>query len=294
MAVGICGDKRRVSVSTSRWTDGDRLLLRLPASERDPGALYSVRAVVLDDGTKLRLRGVSPVTPYYEDPSVRLYLGDCREVLPSVSGDVVVTDVPYNCGKNYGETTDDNLPWPEWCAWMDETVALCKAAAPNVFSFLSQTAAKKYERLGNHERDWCLIWNKPLSLSICAAPFMPHWEPIFYWGQQRRKHSKDGGALWGSDVLTCNVETGADRWDHPTPKPILLMLDLVSKFDGVVIDPFAGSGTTLAACKQAGKVAIGIEVNERYCECIARRLESTGLYARAVNGQRPLFAQESA
>lgn len=228
------------------------------------------------------------MTPYYQDEAVTLYHGDCREILPQLRGDVVLTDPPYNCGKNYGETTDDSMPWPEWCAWFDGVLDLCKATAPNVFSFLSQTAAKQYERLGQHERDWCLVWNKPLSLSVCAAPFMPHWEPIFYWGKQQR--TKDGGALWGSDVLTCNVEIGTDRWGHPTPKPLRLMLDLVSRFDPlwVVVEPFAGSGTTLAACKQLGVRAVGCEISEKYCETQARRLECTAAGVTAARNQMPL------
>lgn len=228
------------------------------------------------------------MTPYYHDEAVTLYHGDCREVLPRIAGDVVVTDPPYNCGMNYGETTDDNLPWPEWCAWFDGVLTLCKSAAPNVFAFLSQTAAKKYERLGVHERDWSLVWNKPLSMAICAAPFMPHWEPIFYWGEQKR--TKDGGALWGSDVLTCNVEVGADRWGHPTPKPLLLMLDFLSRFDGVIVEPFAGSGTTLEAAKHLGKRAVGCEINEAYCERIAQRLQRTFPGMRANQSQDSLFS----
>lgn len=226
------------------------------------------------------------MTPYYQDSAVTLYHGDCRPWLSLLRADVILMDPPYNCRKNYGETTDDNLPWPEWCEWFDGVLHACRLAAPNVFSFLSQTAAKHYERLGQHERDWQLVWNKPLALAICASPFMPHWEPIFYWGQQKR--TKDGGALWGSDVITANVETGTDRWGHPTPKPLGLMVDLVSRFDGVLLDPFAGSGTTLAACKQLGRTAIGIEINERYCETIARRLEATGIGVKATAGQRPM------
>jgi len=229
------------------------------------------------------------IHPYYSDDAVTLYLGDCRELLPDLRADVVLTDPPYNCGKNYGETTDDNLPWPEWCAWFDDVLTLCKGSAPNVFAFLSQTAAKKYERLGSHERDWALVWHKPLSLSICASPFMPHWEPIFYWGKQKRLKSTDGGALWGSDVLACNVETGkANRWDHPTPKPLSLMLELVGKFDGRILDPFAGSGATLAACKQLGRACVGVEISEAYCERIARRLEVTAVGVRGVSDQWPL------
>lgn len=225
-------------------------------------------------------------TPYYQDAAVTLYHGDCREILPQIQADVVLTDVPYNARKNYGETTDDNMPWPGWCLWMDETVACCKTAAPNVLSFLSQTAARWYVSRGIYRPDWEMVWYKPLALSVCAAPFMPHWEPIFYWGEQKR--TKDGGALWGSDVLVCNVECGADRWDHPTPKPLRLMLDLVSRFEGVILDPFAGSGTTLAAAKQLGKQAIGIEISEAYCERIARRLECTAIGVKALRAQGAL------
>jgi DNA modification methylase len=226
--------------------------------------------------------------PYYDVDGVTLYHGDCREVLPALKAGAVVMDPPYNCGKNYGELTDDNLPWPEWCAWFDGVVALCQGVAPDVFSFLSQTAAKKYERLGVYERDWSLIWHKPLSLSICAAPFMPHWEPIFYFGKSKR--TKDGGARFGSDVITANVETGQERWSHPTPKPIAVMLQLVEKVDGLICDPFAGSGTTLAAAKQLGRQAVGVEINESYCETIARRLDGTrvGLRARRDQGALPL------
>lgn len=225
---------------------------------------------------------------YYEDAAVQLFHGDSRDFLPQLRADVVLTDVPYNARKNYGETTDDHMPWPLWCDWMDETIALCKVAASNVFSFLSQTAAREYIRRGIYPPDWQLVWHKPLALSVCAAPFMPHWEPIFYWGNQKR--TKDGGALWGGDVITCNVEIGTDRWGHPTPKPLRLMCEFVSKFDGVILDPFAGSGTTLVAAKMLSKQAIGVEISEAYCEQIARRLEQTAPMFRAVANQGALFA----
>lgn len=234
------------------------------------------------------------VRPFYQDSAVTLYHADCREILGyQTMADVILSDPPYNCGKNYGDTTDDNLPWPDWCEWFDGIVCKCKGSAANVFAFLSQTAAREYERNGKHPRDWCLVWNKPLSMAICAAPFMPHWEPIFYWGAQKR--TKDGGALWGSDVLTANVEVGTDRWGHPTPKPLVLMLDFVSRFDGVILDPFAGSGTTLAAAKTLGKQAIGIEINEQYCERIAQRLQATerGVRATAGQGALQLFGEAS-
>lgn len=204
--------------------------------------------------------------PYWQQGNITIYHGRCEDILPALKGQVVISDPPYNAGKNYGPEINDARPWPEWCAWWNEILELCLQAAPDVLAFLSQTAYAKYLRLGQRPPDWTLAWIKPLSLAVCAMPFMPHWEPIAYWGSTRKKD----GAFWGSDVLQHNV---GKKNEHPTPKPLALMRDLVSRFPGPIIDPFMGSGTTLRAARDLGKHAIGIEVVERWCELAARRLE---------------------
>lgn len=214
------------------------------------------------------------MTPIYQRNGIALFEGDMRAVLPQLRGDLIITDPPYNAGKNYGETTNDRMEWPEWCAWFDECLDAMTASAPDVFCFLSQTAYRKYLRHGQREPDWALAWVKPLSLATCALPFMPHWEPIAYWGTTRRQRD---GAFWGSDVLTCNVEFGKSRHGHPTPKPLQLMLDFLRRFDvpsKTIIDPFAGSGTTLVAAKILEVPGTGIEINPAYCEGIINRLET--------------------
>jgi len=222
------------------------------------------------------------IKPYYERGGIVIFNCDCRDILRQLEASVIITDPPYNCRVNYGPATNANMPWPDWCRWWDECLEQMAWAAPDILSFLSQTAWRKYVQMGRHEIDWTLVWNKPLSLAVCAMPFMPHWEPIAYWGITR----KAAGAFWGGDVLSCNVST--NHHGHPTEKPLKLMLDLVRRFDGVILDPFAGSGTTLLAAQILGKPCIGVEINEEYCEIIVKRLESDAPLLRFQNRQEAM------
>ena len=212
--------------------------------------------------------------PYYDHAGITIYHGDCREVLSDLKSDLVLTDPPYNAGKNYGDGTNDRREWSAWTQWFDDRLDLMLESAPDVLAFLSITAYTKYLRYGRHEPYWAAVWHKPLALSVCASPFMPHWEPIAFWGESRKRRGEQK-AGWGSDVFVANVETGQSRHGHPTPKPLKLMRDLVVRTTGdnaVILDPFMGSGTTLRAAKDCARRSIGIEIEERYCEIAARRL----------------------
>jgi len=97
-------------------------------------------------------------------------------------------------------------------------------------------------------------------------PWRPSWEMVYVIGR-----GFVGGR--GHGVLSVSLPTLAPerRW-HPTAKPVELMLRLLSKTQGTILDPFMGSGTTLRAAKDLGRKAIGIEIEERYCEIAARRM----------------------
>lgn len=238
--------------------------------------------------------------PYYDDgKGIVIYHGDCRDVVPTLSPvDLVLTDPPYNAGKRYGPGTDDRQEWPSWVTWLDGAIDLWSAIAPETMLFLSQTAYRQYVRHSPRQIDWSAMWFKPLSMAVCAAPFMPHWEHIVYFGERKkgqRRHAdgrfvkhKDGGL--GSDVFVANVEHGKSRWGHPTPKPLALMREIVQRFGDarLILDPFMGSGTTLRAAKDLGRKAIGIEIEERYCEIAAKRLAQVVL--PLTNDEAPVEA----
>ena len=108
-------------------------------------------------------------------------------------------------------------------------------------------------------------------LGIC------HWEPYLYW-------CGDKGALGGSDVIRSKVGVqfgkgaAAARVAHPTSKPVDLMQGLIKKLRcEKVLDPFAGSGSTLVAARNLGRKAVGIEIEEKYCDLAAQRCSQMAL-----------------
>lgn len=201
------------------------------------------------------------MTPYYQDDLVTLYHGDCRDLLPSVEADVVVTDPPY------GLSFRDAMWDAERPDWLPEARRLARVV---VFTTAPLTMFLY------PEPDWVACWARPASNSRTPTGGFNHWTPVLIYGRVK----------FPTDLLSLHaIANASEDWiDHPTPKPVKLMTWLVehSSFPtDTVLDPFAGSGTTLVAAKNLGRRAIGIEIEERYCELAAKRCsqEVLGLVA---------------
>jgi site-specific DNA-methyltransferase (adenine-specific) len=203
------------------------------------------------------------VQPYYEDGSVTLYHGDCRDVeLPADSA--LVSDPPYGVA----ERTARHSAGRSRLARNHDFPPVHGDDEP--FDPTSWLRFRQIVLFGaNHYADrlpasptW-LIWDKRDGLpSNDNADCEMAWTNL--GGPARLFRHRWMGMLRDSERNEPRV--------HPTQKPVALMSWVVSMTTGAVVDPYMGSGSTLVAAKNLGRRAIGIEIEERYCEIAVKRL----------------------
>lgn len=218
--------------------------------------------------------------PYYEDGTATIYHGDCLDVLPQLPrhfANVILSDPPffmpaeqYAGRKAWSRTWGDTSIMRGW--WSAVLDAILPALVPSghFLTFCDDESYAVffplvYARFPNLAS---LVWDKGVpglgtawrhshELIIAARGTGAHWT---------------GGAK--RDVLRHAPVPSAERL-HPVDKPVPLLSDLIMPAcpdGGVVLDAFLGGGSTLVAAKNIGRKAIGIEIEERYCEIAARRL----------------------
>lgn len=201
---------------------------------------------------------------YYQDDHVTLYHGDAlTEHREWLDADVLVTDPPYGMSYNSNRVKgrekqpvandqDTRVRDAALEAWGDQpAISFGKWNVPRP----SRVRAR-------------LIWSKG------EDPGMG--DLSFPWGNSDEEVYVQGTGFRGkrgANVIVCPKPPVGNRDAHPTPKPVPLMEALIEKCPpGVVADPFAGSGATLIAARNLGRKAIGVELEERYCEIVAKRL----------------------
>lgn len=218
--------------------------------------------------------------PYYADEHVTLYHGDCLTVTEWLTADVLVMDPPYgtqftdaNPRGGYGRRQDAKGRGSKHAPAVDGM------GAYNIAN--DDTTQTRDEALG--------AWGVRGPALVFGSPRMPdppgEWADRLVWdkkrpgmngGPWRYRHESiyvTAGFLRVSDASVSILSVWPDQTDHIHAKPLELMTALVSAAPpGVIADPFAGSGSTLVAAARLGRRAIGVELEERYCEVIARRL----------------------
>jgi DNA modification methylase len=203
--------------------------------------------------------------PYYDHKGITIYHGDCREILPLIKADVLITDPPYGYRfasgwasshqgkqiKNDNDTSirDDvlnsiSIPWAVFGSWRVVPPSGAKTA---------------------------LVYDKgPASgMGDLSIPWKCSWEVIWIGGKGWHGR-RDEGVLRGHRVVTWETQGR----NHVNEKPVSLIMAIIRKApSGIILDPFMGSGTTLRAAKDLGRRAIGIEIEEKYCEIAVKRLQ---------------------
>ena len=212
--------------------------------------------------------------PYYEHSGITIFHGDCREILPELPKyDLLLTDPPYlvRAGSgggvfgtrdslvNTGDFTDGGCDYSFLVSFTNWFVFCSRLQLPALIS-----EAQKRDR-------WNLItWCKPNPVPTCCNKYLPDVEYIV--------HGFSSGRLFGqmADKQSFILHPcGNKETAHPNEKPLSVMSKLVrlgSQVGETIIDPFMGSGSSLIAARNMGRNAIGIDTEEEWCECAAKRL----------------------
>lgn len=228
------------------------------------------------------------MTPYYDDGQIRIYCADSREFLPSIDSafDAVIADPPYTFGM---ASTMHEGKAGGWGDMMNGAL----------FYGLVLDHMKRL----THVRQGCAwVFNSWRSLPVLMrGAFDAQWpiESLLVWdkrhigpgGQRGLRPRYEVAALFAHAQFALKNRSLPDIWDvpqtreteHPAEKPVPLLERMVRESGAKrVLDPFCGSGSTLIACRNAGVEAVGVEIEERWCEVAVSRLKQRSLFAAGV------------
>ena len=233
------------------------------------------------------LGGGGGLKPYFHQDGITIYHGDCFDVLPEIHGaDLLILDPPFNLGKSYGDGTDDNKPEDEYWTWYCEVLKTTwESLADDALGYLFHSDKGVYEAKPLAlSTGWAyiqtLIWYGPNGFrGYTAANKSAAWsylhEPILYLSKGNGVDARAKPAWFGSVIPVPRPQSNfREGRVHVAQKPLGLLRRLINFQEATfILDPFMGSGTTLRAAKDLGQKAIGIEIEERYCEIAAKRME---------------------
>ncbi|WP_142352507.1 DNA-methyltransferase, partial [Streptococcus suis] len=206
------------------------------------------------------------------------------QLLGDKKANLVVTDPPYNVDveETAGKILNDNMPDSEFYQFLFDMFTQVEKhmeADASIYVFHADTEGLNFRKAfkdAGFYLSGCCIWKKN-SLVLGRSPYQWQHEPCLFGWKQKGKHQ------WFSDRKQTTIweyDRPKSSKDHPTMKPIPLMaypIQNSSMRGTIVLDPFLGSGSTLMAADQTGRVCYGIELDEKFVDVIVKRyIESTG------------------
>lgn len=246
------------------------------------------------------------MTPYYDDGSYVIYHADCGVVLPQLSDRyrLILTSPPYNLHDStffdavrtsnvnpkrskwasaglvngYG-SHGDAMPYDQYVAWQRDILAKCWATLTDDGAIFYNHKPRPFDGEVRLPTDLnpglpvrqVIIWDRAMGgVNFAHTHYMPMHEWVLIFARSGFR-LRDKAASGVGDVWRIIPEHPNNK--HPAPFPVSLAARVLETTrPGLVLDPFMGSGTTLVAAKAAGRPAVGIEIDERYCEMAAKRL----------------------
>jgi site-specific DNA-methyltransferase (adenine-specific) len=233
--------------------------------------------------------GFAVLKPYYDHAGITIYHADCRDVLPTLPKvDLVLTDPPYLGLTGGHEITFDTGVAPRhkttrtiggpWNVTLAEIGAAVNVADGAAFVFCTHHSVDTIPSVVNLPKATLIGWEKPNAMP--SSNNAPQFNLEFVWAFRKRINMNWRAIksiyripfLQAGCMASERIISNGGVVAHPTQKPLKLIRQLMLVGGDLILDSFMGSGTTLVAAKQLGRRAIGIEIEEKYCEVAAKRL----------------------
>lgn len=287
-------DSELLAVELSELEGADFNLDLLGFDEAELSSIFDADKDVIDDDFDVEKELEEPCFSKTGDMWMlgkhRIICGDAtkletyKTLLENTKVNLVVTDPPYNV--NYegaaGKIKNDNMENDKFYQFLfNSFVNMEQAMADDasIYVFHADTEGLNFRKAfqdAGFYLSGCCIWKKP-SLVLGRSPYQWQHEPCLYGWKKKGKHKWYAGR---KETSVWEFEKPKKNADHPTMKPIALLAYPIknsSMTNSLVLDPFAGSGSTLIACEQTGRICYAIELDEKYCDVIVKRyIEQVG------------------
>ena len=222
------------------------------------------------------------MTPYYTEPGIEIWHGDCRDVLPQLEPvDLVLTDPPYDKQTHDWALTNKSDGVQKLVNFENTTAGALREVFGTIAGklsgwFISFIDYRHIVDLETTPPDGLRSVRFGVWVKTNPMPQLSGDRPAQGFEAIMIHHTVGGRMKWngGGRPAVWRFPISGDA-HHPTSKPPKLVAALIDDFSQAgqtILDPFMGSGTTLRAAKDLGRKAIGIEIEEKYCEIAVKRL----------------------